>query len=219
MKRAHIAPRLRACAVNLLLVSALTACDSSESRWSRMEAAGSTAGTNHTASRSPLATNPDSKPGSNESSSSLVLQGISFEVPPGWERVPPANPMRTAQYRLPAGKADAELAISYFGQNQGGDTPANIERWIGQFSEKSFPPQQQTVEQSGLKITTLSIAGTYNPGMMAQESPQPAWALYGAIVETGETKLFLKATGPKVALDAQHENLSRFFHSARPVKS
>src|SRR5690606_11578908 len=47
----------------------------------------------------------------------LLPMGVTWEDPPGWERVGKSNPMRKATYRIPRAAGDgedAELAVFYF---------------------------------------------------------------------------------------------------------
>ena len=68
--------------------------------------------------------------------------GLRFEAPSTWISETPSSSMRLAQYRLPGLEGDpedAELAVFYFG-GQGGSVQANVDRWIGQFSNPDGSP-------------------------------------------------------------------------------
>src|SRR4026208_449637 len=63
---------------------------------------------------------------------------LKFTVPKGWIEEERSSSMRVAQYKLPRAPEDTEdasLVLYYFGQNQGGSTAANIERWVGQMKK------------------------------------------------------------------------------------
>src|SRR5437899_6158030 len=64
-----------------------------------------------------------------------------FTRPAGWESVEVTSSMRKAQFKVPGPdrKQSAEVVFFYFGEGNGGGTKANVDRWIGQFQDKSSP--------------------------------------------------------------------------------
>src|SRR5215210_6633172 len=87
---------------------------------------------------------------------------LKFRVPAGWIEEERTSSMRVAQYKLPKAEGDAEdasLVLYYFGQDQGGTTAANIERWIGQMKQADGSAvkdaKQITFETGGVKVTTV----------------------------------------------------------------
>lgn len=141
-----------------------------------------------------------------EAGSAVSLNNLTWDVPPGFEAQEPSNPMRMAQYRIPAGKPetrDGELAIFFFGEGGGGETQANLERWAGQFKqEDGGDPMRKAALDSwrtaaGLKISTIDLSGRYETAMMGAPSMnESGWRLYGAVVEGPGGPWFLKAVGP-----------------------
>jgi len=131
---------------------------------------------------------------------------IAWTDPPGWQRVAPSSSMRKATYKIPAAPKDpedAELAVFYFGQGEGGATEANIQRWIGQFGDLK-PSDVKRVERTpnGMKQTIVEVEGTYSGGMPGQQSaPKTNYRLIGAVVETPAGSYFFKLTGPKKTVD------------------
>ncbi|MBN1475429.1 hypothetical protein JXA47_01610 [Candidatus Sumerlaeota bacterium] len=152
------------------------------------------------------------------------LAGITFDLPETWVAETPSSSMRLAQMRLPGEAGDAELAVFCFGVGQGGPIQANIDRWLGQFSNPDAPGMPvesitDSTERNGLTVHTVTAQGTHTPGMgpmMAPGDPLPGYALYGVIVEGGtEGTVFVKITGPEATIDAHRSALEAFAASAR----
>jgi hypothetical protein len=120
----------------------------------------------------------------------FTVAGLTFTTPEGWTMAPPANSMRLAELHAPG---NAVVAFS----SAGGDIPANIQRWSGQFQGAQPTTTERTV--AGLKVHTVDITGTYS-GM--NEPAQNNYALHGAIIETGGQPVFVKMTGPAEAVKA-----------------
>jgi hypothetical protein len=114
--------------------------------------------------------------------------------------------MRVATYAVPAAKGaePAECAVFYFGQGQGGDVDANVQRWAGQFKEKPAPKEERRTV-GGLPLVRVDIEGTYlNPGggMMQSQGEKLGYRLLGAIVEAPQGNVFFKLTGPAATVAA-----------------
>lgn len=152
--------------------------------------------------------------------------GLAWDVPEGLRPVAPMSSMRVAQYELPpetSGNAPGELALFFFGPGVGGETRANLERWAIQFRQ---PDGGNTMDRaaietftadSGLKVTTIALTGTYQPSQMssAPSFDHPGWALYGAVVEGDGGPWFFKAVGPEPVIEAHRGALEQVYRSAR----
>jgi hypothetical protein len=144
---------------------------------------------------------------SHPSSPPTSAHEVTWTDPSGWQRIAPSSAMRKATYKIPAAPKDpedAEMAVFYFGQGEGGGTEANIQRWIGQFAEVK-PADVKRVERTpnGMKQTVVEVEGTYSGGMPGQQSaPKANYRLIGAVVETPAGSYFFKLTGPKKTVDA-----------------
>ena len=142
--------------------------------------------------------------------------GVRWEAPEAWTKGP-ERPMRAATYRVPAAAGDsedAECAVFYFGVGRGGTVKANVDRWFRQFEQPDGQPSSQVakVEEqiiNGLKVTTVSLAGTYlaSGGPMAQQATaKPGFHMLAAIVEAPQGPVFFKLTGPsKTVLGGRKE--------------
>ncbi len=154
-----------------------------------------------------------------ESGAQESIAGIHFSAPVSWKKMTPTSSMRAFQYEIPSAdgqSAPGELGVFYFGTGQGGDVTGNITRWKGQFTQITGEQQEEKNVQ-GVKVTTVSIEGTYQqsggPMMMAIGEPQKDYALLGAIVGAPEGMVFFKLTGPKVTLDQAKPGFESFVMS------
>lgn len=130
-----------------------------------------------------------------------------FQRPAAWEwvEVPEGmKMMRKAVLNIPGkdGGKPAEVIFYHFGAGQGGDTQANVQRWVGQFSDKTSPEKIDTKEAAGTKVTFVTVTGTYQSGMpMGPKTPMSGYALIGAILEdTAGGSVFVKCTGPETVV-------------------
>ncbi len=142
-------------------------------------------------------------------SSSLLAQdkvsagSLDFTLPSAaWKSVPSASPMRAAtlQITVEGVEKPLEAVFFYFGAGQGGDTNANVQRWLGQFES---PPVSKTeeLEAGGQKITLVTATGTFMDGpMMGAKTPKADYSLLGSIVPGPDAPIFIKLTGPKDAI-------------------
>ena len=91
--------------------------------------------------------------------------GLRYSVPQTWERVPAPSDMRAAQYKIDGGTLepsdDGELVLFFFGEGKGGTTDANLERWYGQFGQKSLADALRVGgDVHGIVGATLSAQAT-----------------------------------------------------------
>jgi len=132
--------------------------------------------------------------------------GLRWTAPASW-KTEAGRPMRLATYSIPhaAGDADnAECGVYYFGQGQGGSVDANLDRWIGQFTQADGKPSKSTAKVDkrsvhGLKVTSVDVSGAYT-GMGGPNAPggtpKAGYRLLGAIVEGPQGSVFFKFAGP-----------------------
>ena len=142
-------------------------------------------------------------------------KALQWTAPSRW-KVGPERPMRAATYLIPAGSGDSEGAECAVFLNIGGGVQANIDRWIGQFTQSDGSPsatkaRQQRETINGYTVTTVDLTGIFNPGGMSMGmsqpvGPKPRYRLLGAIVESAAGEVFFKMTGPeKTIASAQNE--------------
>jgi hypothetical protein len=148
---------------------------------------------------------------------------LKFTVPAGWVEEQRTSSMRVAQYKLPKAEGDADdasVVLYYFGQNQGGSTAANIERWVSQMQQPDGNPtkdaKQEQLEANGLKITTVDVSGTYvaemTPGSGAVLN-KPGYRMRAAVVETPKGSYFVKLVGPEKTVAQWNESFLSYLKS------
>jgi len=136
---------------------------------------------------------------------------FTFTRPADWQWVEVTSSMRKAQLKvIGADKSQpAEVVFFYFGEGNGGGTKANVDRWLGQFQEKSNP-KVEDVKAGKHTVTYVQVEGTYLSGMPGgARTPQPNSMLVGAIIESGEGNVFIKMTGPIVVVKSSKEAFRR----------
>lgn len=128
---------------------------------------------------------------------------LNFALPGAtWTSVPSSSPMRAAvvQIAVEGAEKPLEAVFYYFGAGQGGDTQANIDRWLGQFES---PPTSKTEEldANGTKVSLVTATGTYMDGaMFGPKTAKADYTLLGAIIPGPDAPVFIKLTGPKDAV-------------------
>ncbi len=149
-------------------------------------------------------------------------KAIAWQVPSGWEAVPPSSNLRRAQYRVPGKGGDAECAVFYFGPGQGGDPQSNAERWASQFVGPDGQPGSvkattRQIEGGGVKVLFVEAKGTYLAGSMmgGPGNPVPGQALLGAIAEGPDANWFFKMTGPEATIDSQRSAFEQMLKSLK----
>jgi hypothetical protein len=134
--------------------------------------------------------------------------GLSWKAPAGWSSDAHGSSMRLATYRIPKAAGDpedAELAIFFFGKDQGGPVVANVDRWLHQFSpdDAAAKPSMNIDQVNGVRVTRVSTEGTYASGMPGgPATPKRGYALLGAIAEGPGGNVFFKLTGPRKTVHA-----------------
>ena len=132
---------------------------------------------------------------------------LRFKAPDGWTTEKASSNMRVAQYKLPkteGDKEDASLVLYYFGENAGGGTQANIDRWIGQVqqpdgSDSKSKAKTETMTVNGLKVTTVDVTGIYTAEMAPGSGTfhnDDNYRLRAAVIETPKGNYFVKLAGP-----------------------
>ena len=137
---------------------------------------------------------------------------LAWTVPATWA-AQPAGMMRKATYRIVGiGGATAELAISAFPGDVGGEV-ANVNRWRGQVGLDPLPDSQATasierLESHGLKIGVLDV--------VAPSTASPVHMLAAMVPFDGAT-WFFKLLGPDAVVGAQKGAFVEFLKTIRPA--
>lgn len=149
--------------------------------------------------------------------------GLKWQTPAEWS-AQPERPMRAATYSVPAVSGDpeaGEIAVFYFGPNEGGGVQANIDRWIGQMKQpdggSSAAKAKVEKVQGAVALTMLDLTGTYlasSGPMMEVSAEKPNFRMIGAIAEGPQGAVFFKFTGPAKTVEA---NASKFLEVVKGV--
>jgi hypothetical protein len=148
---------------------------------------------------------------------------LRWDDPPRWQRRPPSNATRAAEYVVPRAGSDAtdgECVVITFGPGQGGGVDENIDRWVGQFNPQVGTPAKNARTVNGMTVTRVEVVGTYRPmrmpGAPAGPTTVPGSRLVAAIVQAPSGSWFFKMTGPDETVKEAAAELDRMVDSARP---
>lgn len=139
---------------------------------------------------------------------------VVWTAPASWSQQPNASAMRKATFKIPRAAGDSDDGeLSVIAASGGVD--ANVQRWAGQFG--GAKPTSESRTPNGLKVTVVSMKGTFAGGMpgMGAATPKDNWMLLGAIVDLGEEQWFFKATGPEKTLTAARKDFDAFVGSLK----
>lgn len=165
------------------------------------------------ASAAPLAA-PTSGSAATPANPHAVTSGASltWTAPADWQSKQ-AGSMRKATYELGgAGAASAELAISAFPGDVGGES-ANVNRWRGQVglnpvSDADATASVQRLEVNGLKIGVVDVV---------DHSAPDAVHMLGAMVPFDGSTWFFKLVGPDAVVAARKAAFLDFLKTVKPA--
>ena len=158
-----------------------------------------------------------------EAPATFKVSEFTFTRPAAWEWVESPPPMRKAQLKVNSDdkKSSAEVVFFHFGQGQGGDTKANIDRWFGQFEgpREKLNPKTEEKTVSGRKVMYVQAEGTYLEGPpLGAKTPRPGYTLLGAILESDQGNVFVKFTGPSALTKSSQAAFQKMVESALEKK-
>jgi hypothetical protein len=144
--------------------------------------------------------------------------GITYDLPSGWNRVPPGSSMRIDQATIPGPAGSADMVLFFFGAGSGGGVQANLDRWAQQV-ESPQPPKQESFESNSLKMTWLDTSGVLKPSSMGMgpATDQPNSRMFAAVIEGEGGPWFFKVTGPEQTLASEREKFLTMLRSVRKV--
>lgn len=142
---------------------------------------------------------------------------LTFSKPAAWTERPASSSMRVAEFVVPRASGDSEdgeLIVYYFG-GSGGSVEANLDRWTKQF-QSAREPVRTTASVNGLKLTNLTVSGTYvaevRPGASERHN-KPGFQMRATVVETPKGPYFVKLTGPSATIDKAGPAFDQFLKS------
>jgi len=168
---------------------------------------------------------PTAAPGAGTAdlSSPPAAGGLTWTDAAPLTRRAPKSSMRAAEYGL-SGDDKLELAVFYFGPDQGGSVDANITRWLGQItqpdgSDTAAKAKRETRKVGDISVSMLEVKGTFAGGMMMPGAPAPTAMpnamMLAAIASGPEGPIFFKMTGPEAAVEHSRPAFDQMIGSLR----
>ncbi|HET8935461.1 MAG TPA: hypothetical protein VFN67_18565 [Polyangiales bacterium] len=172
------------------------------------------------AAQAPALTQGMDKPAaSGSASASPTAGGLTWTAPKPLVSRPPKSSMRAAEYGV-EGDPLSELAVFYFGADQGGGVEANIQRWVSQFKQADGTEAATKRSERSVKditISTVETTGSYGGGMAPPGAPPPAAIndalLLGAIAKGPQGSVFFKLVGPRASVESARSAFDQLLES------
>lgn len=145
---------------------------------------------------------------------------LRWTAPEGWQASKPQSKMRLGEYIAPGPKGvqPAVMSIFYFGPQGGGGVKANIDRWVGQFTNadgSAIKTAKQATKTIGkVKVHMVDVTGTYGGGM-GGGGAQKDYRVMGAIAESPAGLFFFKLLGPAATMKANEQKFESFVQSMK----
>ena len=154
-----------------------------------------------------------------EGPKSFQVGEFSFSSPETWHWVPPTSSMRKAELQVVGKEKDqkADVVFFHFGENSGGGTKANVDRWLSQFQEprEKINAKIEEAKVNNHKLTYVQAEGTYMSGMPGgSKTAQPNSMLLGAILESSQGSVFVRMTGPAELVKASSADFKKMIEEA-----
>ncbi len=151
-----------------------------------------------------------------ESPTQFKVSEFTFTRPAQWQWVETHSTMRKAQLRVPGDNGGGEVVFYYFGEGQGGNTQANVDRWLGQFQEgrNKINAKVESKVIGKTKVTYVQGEGTYLSGMPGgPTTPMKNYALLGAVMESADGNVFVRFTGPSALVKKASADFRKMIES------
>jgi hypothetical protein len=142
-----------------------------------------------------------------------VFGSAELEVPAAFQRVAPRSSIIEHEFEVTMGEGDQAETARITLMAAGGDVPANIKRWQGQFA--GGDPQAQKSEEMKLgdwQVHLVDVSGTYaesmggGPFAGGKVVNRENYAMTGAIlVHPDGRKYFVKMIGPLPVVKSNRE--------------
>jgi hypothetical protein len=136
--------------------------------------------------------------------------GLAWTAPDRWQ-AGGSNPMRKATYEVAGAGGKAELTITAFPSDVGGEL-ANVNRWRGQvqlppLAEADLAGAVTRESRNGLQLAVVDSGG-----------PGHAQRILGAIVPFNGGTWFFKLTGPDAAVAQEKPEFLEFLQTVHPAQ-
>lgn len=146
----------------------------------------------------------------------IEVNGLAFKFDAPWAEIQSTGMFRAGTLAAKVEGAEKPVEAVFYsfpGPGGGGDTEANVKRWLGQF-QGTPESKREELDAGDKKITLVTATGTYNDGPpMGAKTPRENYTLLAAIVPAGESNIFVKLTGPKDAVAKLAEGFKKMILS------
>jgi hypothetical protein len=163
------------------------------------------------------------KPAEKGSREVVLAEGkLVVTAPEAWVRKQPRSRIVEHEFSVPpVGGETVDGRFTVMGA--GGGVEANIDRWVGQFSQPDGSSTKektkvQKMQVNGIEVHYVDIPGTFKDqaGPFAPAQVRDNFRLLGAIIVTEKSGMhFLKLTGPKATMAAQEEPFKAMINSLK----
>jgi len=142
----------------------------------------------------------------------VVIGPFAMAAPKDWKIKPVTSSMRAADFILSdkAGE-DAELIVYYFGEGGAGSVDANLDRWLGQFTQANGKLSKdvakiEKTKFAGQEATVVSVTGHYAAAAMpgGEAVDKQDQSLLAAIVNSPSGPYYFKLVGAKKTVEANN---------------
>ena len=156
---------------------------------------------------------------------SLAGGKISLAAPVAWEKKKPRSRIVQYEFAAPVAKGD-KIAGRITVMGAGGSVDANVQRWMGQFTQpdgKSTKDRTKVTKKTivGGQLHVVDITGTFLDKTGGPFAPGPTvkrdnYRMLGAIIVTPKLgQYFVKMYGPKATIDAQAKAFQKMVEEAK----
>lgn len=139
-----------------------------------------------------------------------TMQGpsLTWKAPSSWKAEGP-NPMRKASYQITTSAGTAQLSVTAFPGEMGGDL-ANVNRWRGQaglppLTEATLDQNVDRIEVHSLHLLIADIGDATSPNR-----------IIGVIIPFQDGVWFFKLSGPGAAIQEQKASFLAFLKTIEP---
>jgi hypothetical protein len=171
----------------------------------------------------------DDAPAEDERTFDVAEGRFLLTAPEGWLRKKPANRIIEHEFQVPASDGDerpGRMTVT----SAGGTIGANIDRWIGQFSQPDGSSTKDKIKQEKLtvadqEITLIDVSGTYDdsPPFAGGGVKRENYRLLGAIIATKDGKkktgnYYVKFVGPNQTVEDHAEGFKKMLDGLKAAK-
>jgi hypothetical protein len=145
---------------------------------------------------------------------------ITLNVPQKWTRQPPRSRMIEHEFSAPAPN-DKLAAGRLTVMRAGGSVKANIDRWLGQFTQPDGRPTKEVAKVSekkvdGQVIHFVDVSGTFSDqaGPFAPAVKREGYRMLGLIIPREKNgQYFVKFYGPKETMESHEKEFQKMIDS------